>query len=303
MSQQTIPGGRKWRNIDPSQFAKGFPDIRYCSEDPEQLMDVYLPEKDGVWPVVVLVHGGGWVSGSRRVEHFATMFKILAKGYAVASVDYRLAPKGKFPAQIHDVKAAIRYLRAHAAELQIDSSKLVVWGNSAGAHLVALAGCKTGASILEDLSMGNANFSSAVDGVIAWYGGYEFPKSDGVAAMMLGDYVNNPEAASPYTYLTADYPPILIQHGQKDHLVDWHESENLYNRITEVCGQGRAVLELFPDSDHGGPEIKCNSNLDRCVAFLDSIYFKDTTCTYPRKPYPEITFIDADEVRGDAFEH
>lgn len=302
MEQKPTIGQRKWRIIDPNQFPKAFTNIAYCNESPEQLMDVYLPEQEGVWPVVVLVHGGGFISGSRKVEHFATMFKIISKGYAVATIDYRLAPNTQFPKQIHDVKAAIRYLRAHADELQVDTSRLVVWGNSAGAYLVAMAGCKGDYPLLQDLSMGNANESAEVDGVIAWYGGYDYSDVSRIASMMLGDYVNDTEKACTFTYINENYPPILIQHGKKDRLVDWQQSQQLYDVITERCGEGRAILEYFENADHGGPEIKCDDNIDRCVAFLDSIYFADRPCTYARKPYTEITFIDDDDVRGDNYE-
>ncbi|WP_434311366.1 alpha/beta fold hydrolase [Hominifimenecus sp. rT4P-3] len=305
--------------VDPAQFAKSFTDIHYAKDSKDQVLDVFLPEKDGVWPVVIFVHGGGWYFGGRREECISSIFKIVSQGYAVATVDYRLVPDVYFPFQIHDVKAAIRYLRAHAKELQINTDKLVVWGNSAGAHLAALAGANGDFPALEDLSMGNEQFSSHVDGVLAWYGLYDilsyqtqmkqvFPgtanSSDNSAWLMLGADASEEKAkaASPVSYVTKDYPPTLLQHGKTDVLVPYLQSQEFYDRICDICGPERAALEYFPTAGHGDPQIKDDSNILRCVRFLDSIYFADQPCTYPRTALPKLRMVASVCDRIDPYE-
>ena len=297
------------RMIDPNQFAKAYTDIRYAAESPQQALDVFLPEADGVWPVVVFVHGGGWFAGSRRNQHISFVFKILSQGYAVATVDYRLAPDYTFPAAIQDVKAAIRYLRAHAAELQIDTSRLVIWGNSAGAHLSALAAAPHVIPELEDLSMGNGQESSRVDGLIAWYGVYDFAalqrqagRVGEVEGRMLGAWRGKAELASPIHYVSEDFPPVLLQHGTADEVVSYKQSEIFFEEIQRTCGPDRAVLEHFEGAGHGDARIKDDANILRCVRFLDSIYYPDSPCPYARKAIPEIQFLETDVDCGDHFE-
>lgn len=307
------------RAVDPSQFAKSFTDLPYASDSEDQKLDVFLPEAEGVWPLVVFVHGGGWYFGGRREECISSVFKIVSQGYAVASVDYRLVPDVEFPAQIHDVKAAIRYLRAHAEELQVDTDKIVIWGNSAGGHLSALAAARGDFPELEDLSMGNAGYSSRVDGLLSWYGVYDllthqsqlkevFPDQDGAeddaVPAMLGDgnFEEKAWKASPIRYVTEDYPPALIQQGKADRLVPYLQAEEFCRRIREVCGPSRAVVEYFPAAGHGDPQIKADSNILRCVRFLDGIYFADTPCTYPRPALPELHFVASTCSRIDPYE-
>ena len=293
------------RAVDPAQFPKTFLNLRYGPDSPDQTLDVFLPAAEGRWPVVVFVHGGGWYFGGRREECIAAVFKIVSQGYAVATVDYRLVPDVTFPKQLHDVKAAIRYLRAHEEELQLLTDPLVLWGNSAGAHLTALAAARGDFPLLEDLSMGNADCSSRVDGLIAWYGVYDlltngeqmrqlYPEFDGGSdplPAMLGQWnEETAQAASPVTYVTAEYPPVLLQQGKKDRLVPYLQAQEFYEKICRVCGPERAILEYFPEAGHGDARIKGDANILRCIEFLDRIYFGDRPCPFPRPTLPELRF-------------
>ncbi len=306
------------RAIDPTQFKKSFTELRYADDSPAQVLDVFLPEAEGCWPVVVFVHGGGWYFGGRREECIAPIFKIVSQGYAVATVDYRLVPDVFFPYQLYDVKAAVRYLRAHREELQIDTDRLVIWGNSAGAHLAALAAARGNFPELEDLSMGNAEYSSQVDGFLGWYGIYDIetehrqlldqypdmdPNGEDACLTMLGkDSAQKRKAASAVQYVTDQFPPTLLQQGQSDRLVSWHQAEEFGDRIRSRCGEDRVKVEYFPTAGHGDPQFKTDENILRCVRFLDSIYYPDQPCPYPRKPLPALRFTASTCAKVDPYE-
>ena len=302
------------RAVDPSQFPAAFTDIHYAGQHEDQVLDVFLPEAEGVWPVVVFVHGGGWNFGGRREECISSIFKIVSQGYAVATVDYRLVPDAVYPEQIYDVKAAIRYLRAHAAELHINTDKLVVWGNSAGAHLAALAGGTKNTEELENPAMGNAEYSGGVDGVLAWYGVYDFatnkqqlteqyPDRDTAGDQLQEAMLHGLEyEASPINHVDENYPKTLLQQGKMDKLVPWKQTEEFAEYLRRVCGPDRVEVDYVPTAGHGDKQIKSDENILRCVKFLDSIYFADRPCTYERKPLPELRFVASTCTRIDPFE-
>jgi acetyl esterase/lipase len=209
----------------------------YAQGDAHEI-ELWLPRGEGPFPVIVYVHGGAWSEGDyTEAEPLAP--RQAARGYAVASIDYRLTSSGKsasFPAPIQDVKAAVRWLRAHATTYHLDSERFAAWGFSAGAHLAELLGTSGGVSELEDLSLGSPNASSRVRAVIGWSGPTDFLQMDaqtvsGCAnaghdgsgspeSVLVGCAVQTcPEKvaeASPITYVDASDPPFLLMHGTKD---------------------------------------------------------------------------------------
>ena len=175
---------------------------------------------------------------------------LLAAGLAVATVDYRLSGEATFPAQLHDVKAAVRYLRAHADQFGVDTGKVGIWGESAGAHLATLVGLTAHRPDLEGRH-GVVGPSSAVDVVVDWYGPTDmttmprqtFPPE--LAVILPPEFLVPPEDrllagldeagvadASPVTSVTADSPPFLLVHGTEDHLVPYSQSEALAAALT-----------------------------------------------------------------------
>ena len=204
-------------------YGQTLTDVTYCSPDGQsQKMDIYFPQSGGPWPVFLYVHGGGWDKGD-KAEGAGWNF-LNDKGYLVVSVNYRLAAYNvKFPAMIEDVKCAIRYLRAHAAEYNLDPDRIGALGASAGGHLVALLGTA-------DQSAGwdvgeYADQSSRVQAVVAEavFSDFTLPMPDSIAMAIyfaMGDLPGNTTpgltAASPVTYVSPDDPPFLIIHGEKD---------------------------------------------------------------------------------------
>lgn len=171
VEEQPIPG--KTENLN----------ISYASKSAAQKLDLFLPSTGkSSYPVVVWVHGGGWKEGDKSQFKSTSRYKdLIANDYAVVSVNYRLSGEAKFPAQIQDTKAAIRWIRANAAAYNLNPDKIGIWGSSAGGHLSALAGTSAGELGLEDLSLGNGSFSSKVQAVIDWYGPVDFLKMDSMA--------------------------------------------------------------------------------------------------------------------------
>lgn len=217
-------------------------DVTYCTGGGTSLkMDVYYPQGgSGLTPAVLYVHGGGWSSGSKTAGAGAeTISALVAKGFLVAAVDYRLAPQNKWPAQIEDVKCAVRYLRANAAKYSIDPNNIGAYGGSAGGHLVAMLGVTDGDEGFEGTG-GWAGVSSRVQAVVDMFGPTDLTvqfegANQGTITNVFGAQTRPSEIltnASPVTWVSADDPAFLILHGEKDTLVPLAQSQKLHDRLT-----------------------------------------------------------------------
>ena len=149
-------------------------DIAYATTSTAQKLDVYLPEGNGPFPVILSIHGGAFKAGDKRDGQLMPMLEGLKRGYAVVSINYRLSPEAIFPAQIYDVKAAVRWIRANAKQYKFNPDKIAAWGGSAGGTLTALVGTSGDVKELEDLSLGNPTQSSRVQAVVDWFGQTDF---------------------------------------------------------------------------------------------------------------------------------
>ena len=250
-------------------------------------LDLYLPA-EGTAPVVVFLHGGGWRLGSRHTAGPAyrgadpTPFEqVAAAGIAVASVDYRLSGEAVWPAQLHDAKAAVRWLRARAGELDLDSARIAAWGESAGGHLAELLGLTSGGAL--EGGVGVTGPSSEVAAVAAWYApsdvaavaadtGADPADATTREAMLLGASPATVPAlaaqASPVSHVSPAAPPVLLLHGRADRFVPCVQSERLRDALTAA---GTPVeLHTYDDADHmwlGSPAAATDA-LTRTVAFL-----------------------------------
>lgn len=226
--------------------------VKYSASDGQRLgIELYRPLNSGeALPLVVIIHGGSWRGGNRG-ELAGLNSYLAARGYAVASIDYRLAPKFHHPAASDDVDRAIRFLKANASQLQLDATRIVLIGRSAGGQLALLT-----AYTSDDPS---------IRGVVAFYPpsdqnyGYDHPSNPAVinSGQVLEGFLGGtpttiPNAyreASPVNFVSASTPPTLLIHGAKDELVSVHQSEQLDARLTEAK---RAHLFLkFPWATHG----------------------------------------------------
>src|SRR5687767_8759314 len=151
-------------------------DVEYATVGDVSLrLDLYLPsDGEGPFPVLVWIHGGGWMEGSKNLAPNSFQVRQTARGYAVASINYRLSQQAIFPAQIHDCKAAVRWLRAHAREYNLDPDRVASWGSSAGGHLATLLGTSGDVEDLEGSVGGNLEFSSRVQATVDMFGPSNF---------------------------------------------------------------------------------------------------------------------------------
>jgi len=232
---------------------------------------VWVPPTPTPPPLVVWIHGGGWMFGDRRylpetLRPNQLFEESVAAGLAVATIDYRHALEAHFPAQLHDAKAAIRYLRAHAEVLGLDTTKIGVWGESAGGHLAALVGL-TGQHAELEGAMGVLRQSSAVDVVVDWYAPADLAlqpregRSTEIMGQLPPEMLTAPEellaggndehalaVASPISYVTPAAPPFLLIHGTADTVVPYVQSEVL----TQALADAGVSAQLVPieGADH-----------------------------------------------------
>jgi len=254
-------------------------DITYCTNDGVALkMDVYYPQvMSKPAPVVVYVHGGSWSSGSKSDSMGMTdVPELLARRYLVASVDYRHAPEWKFPAQIHDVKCAIRFLRANATRFNLDTNRVGAWGHSAGGHLVALLGTTDTRDGFEG-SHEYADQSSRAQAVADMCGRADLRGMPADKAKSVFGAPNDTsdilEHASPITFVSKDDAPFLILHGDKDALVPLRVSQTLAGRLKAVGVP--VTLVVVKNADHnfnpeGGPMSPTRAEMTKMIAdFFD----------------------------------
>jgi len=244
---------------NPTKLGKIERDVTYSVTDGVALkMDIYYPEvAEGTVPAVLYVHGGGWTKGDKRSGAGASEIpELISHGYLVAAINYRLAPQYKFPAQIEDVKCAVRFLRANAANYGIDPDHIGAWGGSAGGHLVALLGVTDATADFEG-NGGYADQSSRVQAVVDMFGPSDLTVAfEGANTRLLeqvfGTTDHNSDIvkqASPVTWVSSDDPPFLILHGEKDTLVPPSQSEILHDQL--IATGVPATLTIVENAGHG----------------------------------------------------
>jgi len=228
-----------------------------------QKLDLYLPSGEKKLPLIIRVHGGAWLAGSKE---YNVPLGYLKEGYAVASINYRLSQHSQFPAQIEDCKAAVRWLRANADKYNIDANSFGAWGESAGGHLVAMLGT-TGD--VNDFDRGERpGVSSRVQAVVDYFGPTDFLQMDEcrLADGMVHNAADSPEAqliggpvqenkekvarANPITYVSKDDAPFLIIHGDADRLVPCHQSKLLEAALKKAGVP--VLLYIVKGEGHGG---------------------------------------------------
>ncbi len=247
---------------------RAFRDVAYVENGHvRQKLDLYLPEKsDAPVPLLIWIHGGGWRAGSK--EGCPPLRQgFVQRGYAVASLDYRLSGDAVFPAQIEDCKAAVRWLRANAGTYGIAPDRFGVWGSSAGGHLVALLGTSGDEKIFD--AGARSDVSSRVQAVCDYYGPTDLTRMDAQAvpgARLKHDDDQSPEAcliggavqankdkaarASPVTYISTNaLPPFLIVHGDADPVVPFQQSKLLFDALKKAGGN--VHLHCVKGAEHG----------------------------------------------------
>lgn len=230
------------------------------------LLDLYLPQAKTNPPLLVWIHGGAWRAGSKSNM---PLMELVKNGFAIASVDYRLSPVAKFPAQIHDIKAAIRFLRGSASKYGYHAQKIGILGSSAGGHLVALMGVTNRHPQLEGNLGDFDQESSSVEAIVDYYGPTNFmtilkqstPHGLSVRVpalqLLLGDDPTNQpklaQLASPVFHVDAKDPPLLIIHGDQDPQVPINQSHELHGAYKKH--KRDVTFEVIHGGAHGGPKF------------------------------------------------
>ena len=268
------------------------------TDNPRQRLDLLVPKKrasDKPLPVVAYIHGGGWrngdkTGGRRRVASYVTSGQFVG-----VSIGYRLSGEATWPAQIHDCKAAIRWLKANADSLGIDPDRIGVWGSSAGGHLVAMLGTSGNVADLEGKLDSHTAVSSRVSCVVDEYGPTNFltmndfpSRIDHLSAtspesLLIGGQITEHEDkvrhASPLTYVSKDDPPFLIIHGTDDPLVPYNQSEVLEAALQKA---GVSVsLQTITAGQHGGFRSR---ELDRRTRLFFEKHLLDKDADIPNTP-------------------
>lgn len=256
-------------------------DLVYAEVDGQALkLNLYLPSGEEKAPLVVWIHGGGWRGGSKNKP---SIKEITKHGFALASISYRFTDAAIFPAQIHDCKGAVRWLRANADRFGYEADWVAVAGSSAGGHLALLMGTSGGVTELEGNVGGNLNESSRVQAVIDYFGPSDFVlrgknqperaytnKSGsfallgGVAGEKLDPKME--EFASPAHYVSADDPPLLIFQGRKDHTVLPEQSEHIAKLYSDAGL--KAELVIIENAAHGGKLFFEGEHFEQAARFL-----------------------------------
>jgi acetyl esterase/lipase len=246
-------------------------------------LDLRIPDGNGPFPVIVFLHSGAWITGDRTG---GPAIRQASRGYAVVSIDYRLAPQWTWPAQLEDCKAAVRWVRANAARFHLDPDRIGVFGTSAGGHLAAMMGATNELPQFDGLYLGNPQFSSSVKVVVDMYGPTDLTKLDeqklpgtpldGNASWMppsllLGCPVqqckDKAATASPMTYVTKDAPPYLILQGMLDILCPWQQSQMLYDSLRAHGVPSKLVL--VPTAGHADGQFDDLKYKQMISDFLD----------------------------------
>lgn len=321
-----------FKEIDPAQFKRYWLDVPF-GEDPRQTMDIWLPDEgDGPFPLIVFVHGGGWVGGDKRENTMPGVFKVMSQGYALACINYRIAPDVVWPAPLEDVRGGLRYLRAHAEEYQLKTDKIAGWGNSAGAHILNMIAALSGRPIMKGSYLGNVDQDDSIQCLVSLYGPTDMYQADLCNMLSEEDVVNatggtevtaagegmvfphnlimgfknskNPVAASygsPINFVTDQFPPAFLLHGLRDPVVPYVQSVSFMNKINETCNEKRCSLRLFPDAVHGDEAMKTDEVVNGILNFIDSQLWEGT---HERTELPrEIAIRELDSDEGDKFEH
>lgn len=271
-------------------------DLPYAGASKCQVLDLYLPAiKKEAYPLIIYIHEGAFLFGSKRDKRMQTLFQALLQGYAIASIDYRKADQVTWPAPIYDVKTAVRFLRANAKKYHLNPEQFAVWGMSAGAYYGAMAAVTNGNPGFEELKSGYEEFSSDIQAVVdlsgACSGFHHMDEAILENGFGRGNHnaVNSPESilmgaplqeiqelcemASPITYINKETPPFFVLHSIGDPVVPVQQSIRLVEAIRMRAGEEK-VKAVFTETqaDHEKPDYDTEEIVASALAFLERVF-------------------------------
>lgn len=264
-------------NCTGQSYSKNWENINYASDTlVSHGMDIYLPKvRKSQYPAIIIVYGSAFFGNNMKQKAYETLGSpLLDSGFAVVTVNHRSSRDAIFPAQIQDIKAAVRFIKANGNKYQIDTSFIGITGYSSGGHLSAMMGT-SGFVTLKTINTKSAQiegevgnyttYSSSVDAVVDWFGPTDFQSMDSCGSKMVHDAIDSPESiligapiqdnddlcalANPISYIDPDDPPFLIFHGDADPLVPHCQSELLFKGLQKSGVPSQFVL--VPKGGHG----------------------------------------------------
>lgn len=286
------PAGWQPSMADISWVKRKYLDVPYAAKSRAQCLDIYLPEEgDGPFPVLVYIHGGGFAMGDKRDHHMDAYLEGIKRGMAVASIEYRLSKESIFPAAVLDCREAVRFLKVHAKEYQIDVEKIVAIGGSAGGNLAAMLGMNIPNGKFpgekEELLWEETPFvKAAIDqfGPMNFRTMDEQARANGVScadhdepfspeSQYLGCALPDaPDAlcaqANPATYISDAMAPMLVQHGTADRLVPCEQSVEFVKAICAKLDHDRVSFVPLEGADHEDKMFFAKENMDLVFTFI-----------------------------------
>lgn len=267
------------RGIAQPKASPAHKDVVYATVNGKDLkLDIYLPSGSSTPPLLVWVHGGAWRSGSK--ESVPTFF--VENGIAIASLDFRLSTEGKFPASVHDIKAAIRFLRAKAPEYGYRADRIAIAGSSSGGHLAALVGVSNKHAELEGTVGNHLTESSEVHAIIDYFGASNLTtilsqstphglnvRKPALELLLGGQPGNIPELAklaSPVFHIDKNDPPLLLFHGDQDPQMPINQSHELEGRYRALDLD--VQFAVIYGAAHGGDAFFSGDNAKLAINFL-----------------------------------
>jgi acetyl esterase/lipase len=243
-------------------------DIPYDTVSELQKLDIYLPDtKSSKYPVIINVHGGGFSVCDKRDFHLYPTLFALEQGFAVVSINYRLSPEVKYPTHYYDVMNALNWVSNHAEEYALDVNNMFLWGTSAGGTLVLLAGCKEAFPLPIELQTKNYRIG-AIASMCPGIDFTDLAHSKNIFEQLLlksmikktrigvfgSDKLNETMKfqSNPMNYIKEGYPPLYIQHGDKDPMIPYHQAVALYTHMKPLLAPKDLVLHTLKDGVHAG---------------------------------------------------
>ena len=277
-----VCGGPVGEPVASAQALEQHKDLVYARIDGKSLaLDLYLPTGVQAPPLLVWVHGGAWTTGSKA----SVPPVFLANGFAVASVDFRQSTEARFPAQVHDIKAAIRYLRANAPAYGYRADKIAIAGDSSGGHLAALVGVTNDHRELEGTVGDNPKQSSSIQAIVSYYGASDLrtilaqstpfglnmrrPALERLLGALPDQVPELAALASPVSHVDAQDPPLMLLHGDQDPQMPINQAHELRGAY-EKLGLD-VTFVVVHGAGHGGAVFYSPSYLKPVLEFLTRV--------------------------------
>ncbi|WP_417547355.1 alpha/beta hydrolase fold domain-containing protein [Marinobacter segnicrescens] len=301
-SENQVEADRVTGQVDLGQFWKVEQDIDYTVNrtSPRQRLNIIYPfEGEPPYRTIVYFHEGDWQSGNRTAAADAVAYQAIYQGYALVNVGYRLADQALWPGQLHDAKAAIRFLRANGEQYQLDTEHLVAWGRGSGGHIAQMLGATNNNPAAEDPGMGYAEASSKVQGVVSWNGASDItnlPEQTRDAADALTGYLAYMSElaleASPVAQVSEDFPPILLVHDTGNRAVPFEQSARMAIRVNAATGEPRATLRLVVSGEQTAQGLDSPDVMFPSLDFVDALLYPLDGNPHRSSFFPGIQTVD-----------